>query len=53
MSIGTMKDSKTKPEESTHLACPRLVTELEHRKIETKLIDEMFVSEMGEYVFLM
>ena len=33
--------------------CPRLVTELEHLKIETRLIDEMFASEMGEYVFLM
>ena len=27
--------------------------ELEHLKIETRLIDEMFASEMGEYVFLM
>ena len=26
--------------------------ELEHLKIETRLIDEMFASEMGEYVFL-
>ena len=25
----------------------------EHLKIETRLIDEMFASEMGEYVFLM
>ena len=40
-------------EESTHLGCPRLVAELEHLKIETRLIDKMFVSEMGEYVFLM
>ena len=44
---------KTRVEESTHLGCPRLVVELEHLKIETRLIDEMFVSEMGEYVFLM
>ncbi len=44
---------KTRVEESTLLGCPRLVTELEHLKIETRLIDEMFVSEMGEYVFLM
>jgi hypothetical protein len=29
-----------------------LVSELEHLKIETRLIDEMFASEMGEYVFL-
>ena len=26
--------------------------ELEHLKIETRLIDEMFTSVMGEYVFL-
>ena len=44
---------KTKVEESTRLGCPRLVTELEHLKIETRFIDEMFPSEMGEYVFLM
>ena len=42
---------KTKVEESTCVACPRLVEELEHLKIETRLIDEMFASEMGEYVF--
>ena len=44
---------KTRVEESTRLGCPRLVAELEHLKIETRLIDEMFASEMGEYVFLM
>ena len=44
---------QTRVEESTRLTCPRLVAELEHLKIETRLIDEMFVSEMGEYVFLM
>ena len=44
---------KTRVEESTRLGCPRLFTELEHLKIETRLIDEMFTSEMGEYVFLM
>ncbi len=44
---------KTKVEESTLLGCTLLVAELEHLKIETRLIDEMFVSEMGEYVFLM
>ncbi len=48
-----MKDYKTRVEESTHLACPRLVAELKHLKIETRLIEEIFVSEMGEYVFLM
>ena len=42
---------QTRVEESTRLACPRLVAELEHLKIETRLIDEMFASEMGEYVF--
>ena len=44
---------QTRVEESTHLVCPRLVTELEHLKIKKRLIDEMFTSEMGEYVFLM
>jgi hypothetical protein len=29
-----------------------LFVELEHLKIETTLIDEKFVSVMGEYVFL-
>ena len=48
-----MKDYKTRVEESTRRRCPQLVAELEHLKIETRLIDEMFVSEMGEYVFLM
>jgi hypothetical protein len=28
-----------------------LFGELEHLKIETRLIDEMFASVMGEYVF--
>ena len=44
---------KTKVEESTRLTCTQLVAELEHQKIETSSIDEMFASEMGEYVFLM
>ena len=44
---------ETRVEESTRLACTRLVEELEHLKTETRLIDEMFASEMGEYVFLM
>jgi hypothetical protein len=39
-------------EESTHLGYTGLFGELEHLKIETRLIDEMFVSVMGEYVFL-
>ena len=43
---------KTKAEESTRLTYTRLLVELEHLTIETKLIDEMFASVMGEYVFL-
>ena len=43
---------KTKSEESTSLTYTRLLVELEHLTIETKLIDEMFASVMGEYVFL-
>ena len=48
-----MKDYKTRVEESTLLTCSRLVTELEHLKIETRLIDRMLASEMVEYVLLM
>ncbi len=43
---------KTKAEESTRLVYTGLLGELEHPKIETRLIDEMFASVMGEYVFL-
>jgi hypothetical protein len=43
---------KTKTEESTRLTCTRLLVELEHLKIKTTLIDEMFASVMSEYVFL-
>jgi hypothetical protein len=45
---------KTKDEESTRLDYTGLLGELEHLKIETRLIDEMYVSvtRMGEYVFL-
>ena len=43
---------KTKAEESTRLVYTGLFGELEHLKIETRLIDEMFASVMGEYVFL-
>ena len=43
---------KTKAEESTVLVYTGLFVELEHLKIETRLIDEMFASVMGEYVFL-
>ncbi len=41
---------KTKVEESTCLVYTGLLGELEHPKIETRLIDEMFASVMGEYV---
>ena len=34
---------KAKPEESTRLACTWFLGELEHLKIKTRLIDEMFV----------
>ncbi len=43
---------KTNVEESTRLTCTGLIGELEHLKIKTRLIDEMFTSVMGEYVFL-
>jgi hypothetical protein len=49
MSVGVMKDSKT--EESTRLGYTGLIGELEHLKIKTRLINEMFASVMGEYVF--
>ena len=39
-------------EESTRLAYTGLLGELQHLKIETRLIDEMFASVMGEYAFL-
>jgi hypothetical protein len=43
---------KTKSEKSTRLSYTGLIGELEHLKIETRLLDEMFFSVMGEYVFL-
>ncbi len=43
---------KTKDEESTCLTYTVFLGELEYLKIETRLIDEMFPSVMGEYVFL-
>jgi hypothetical protein len=42
---------KTKSEKSTRLTYTGLFGELEHLKIETRLIDEMFESVMGEYVY--
>ena len=43
---------KTKSEKSTRLVYTGLLGELEHLKIETRLMDEMFPSVMSEYVFL-
>jgi hypothetical protein len=43
---------KTKAEQSTRLAYTGLFGDLEHLKIETRLIDEKFASVKGEYVFL-
>jgi hypothetical protein len=43
---------KTKGEEPTRLVYTGLLGELEHLKIETRLIAEKFASVMGEYVFL-
>jgi hypothetical protein len=42
---------KTKVEKSTRLGYTGLFGELEHLKKKTRLIDEMFASGMGEYVF--
>jgi hypothetical protein len=39
-------------EKSTRLSYTGFLGELEHLKIEMRLIDEMFASVMGEYVFL-
>jgi hypothetical protein len=38
---------KTKVEESTHLGYTGFLGELEHLKIMTRLMDEMFVSDDG------
>ena len=43
---------KTKAEESTRLVYTWFLGKLEHLQIETRLIDEMFASVMGECVFL-
>ncbi len=42
----------TKSEKCTRLTYTGLLGELEHLKIETRLIEEMFASVRGEYVFL-
>ena len=41
---------QTKTKEFTRLVYTGLVVELEHLKIETRLIDEKFANSMGEYV---
>jgi hypothetical protein len=41
---------QTKTKEFTRLPYTGLVVELEHLKIETRLIDEKFANVMGEYV---
>jgi hypothetical protein len=41
---------QTKTRELTRLTYTGLVVELEHLKIETRLIDEKFANTMGEYV---
>ena len=41
---------QTKTKEFTRLTYTGLVVELEHLKIETRLINEKFTSAMGEYV---
>ena len=43
---------RAKDKTSTRLGYTGLIGELEHLKIKTRLIDEMFPSVMGEYVFL-
>ncbi len=42
---------KTKVEESTRITYTGFLVELEHLKIKTTLIDEMFPSVMGQHVF--
>ncbi len=50
-SVGVIDERlKTKSEGTTRLPYTRLCGGLEHRKIETRLIDERFVSVMGECV---
>jgi hypothetical protein len=41
---------QTKTKEFTRLTYTGLVVDLEHLKIETRLINEKFASAMGEYV---
>ncbi len=51
MSVGEMKDYKLNLR-NLRLVYTGFLVELEHLKIKTTLIDEMFASVMGEYVFL-
>ncbi len=46
--VGVMKEYKLK--KITSLVYTGVVLELEHLKIETRLIDEKFADTMGEYV---
>ena len=50
MSVGEMKDYKLKLRKLRVSHTLGLVVELEHLKIETRLIDEKIVNVMGEYV---
>jgi hypothetical protein len=43
---------KSKSKKSTHLTYTGSYGELEHLKMKTRLINEMFASVMGEYMFL-
>jgi hypothetical protein len=43
---------KTKSDKSTRLVYTGLLGELEHLKIKTRVINEVFVSVIGQYVFL-
>ena len=52
MSVGVMKDYKVKLRKlhASHTLGSKFVVELEHLKIETRLIDEKSANAMGEYV---
>jgi hypothetical protein len=52
MNVGAMKDVRLKMRNLLVSDTLGFFGELEHLKIETRLIDEMFPSVMGEYVFL-
>jgi len=48
MSVGVTKDYKLKVKNFTRLPYTGLVLELEHLKIEPRLINESFANAMGE-----